>query len=223
MFMLAAMLRTLIIYLLVIGTMRLMGKRQLGELQPSELVSTILISNLASISIESTELPLSASIVPVLLIAVLELFSSALVFCLPRVGRIMSGSPVTVIREGAIDQAALRRLRYTAGDLMEALRGQQIFDPTQVAYAAVETGGTLSALPGPDASSPGELMLPVIEDGLPCPENLRLCGKDAAWLDRQLHRRRLAAGQVLLMLAGAGERVVLIPKEKKGGEGACSG
>lgn len=223
MFMRAAMLRTLIIYLLVIGTMRLMGKRQLGELQPSELVSTILISNLASISIESTELPLTASIVPVLLIAVLELFSSALVFCIPRIGRIMSGSPVTVIRDGTIDQAALRRLRYTAGDLMEALRGQQLFDPTQVAYAAVETGGALSALPSPDAPAQGELMLPVIEDGLICPENLRLCGKSTAWLDRQLQRQRLRTHEILLLLAGAGDRVVLVPKGKKGGGKPCKG
>lgn len=222
MFMLTAVVRTALIYVLVIGTMRLMGKRQLGELQPSELVSTILISNLASISIESTELPLSASVVPVLLIAVLELLSSALVFCLPRLGRIMAGSPVPVIQDGQIDQAALRRLRYTAGDLMEALRGQQVFDPTQVTYAAVETGGTLSVLPAGDQAE-GGLLLPVIEDGLPCPENLRLCGKDAAWLGRQLARRRLCAGQVLLMLAGAGSRVVVIPKEKKGGGQECNG
>lgn len=44
--------------------MRLMGKRQLGELQPEELVSTILISNLASISIESEEVPVTASLHP---------------------------------------------------------------------------------------------------------------------------------------------------------------
>ena len=41
--------RTILIYLCVLFSMRLMGKRQLGELQPEELVSTILISNLASI------------------------------------------------------------------------------------------------------------------------------------------------------------------------------
>ena len=57
--------RTLLVYVLIIGAMRLMGKKQLGELQPSELVSTILISNLASISIESPELPLIGSVVPV--------------------------------------------------------------------------------------------------------------------------------------------------------------
>lgn len=54
--------RTLLVYVLIIGAMRLMGKKQLGELQPSELVSTILISNLASISIESPELPLIGSV-----------------------------------------------------------------------------------------------------------------------------------------------------------------
>ncbi len=56
--------RTLLIYLCVLFAMRLMGKRQLGELQPEELVSTILISNLASISIESEEVPVTASLIP---------------------------------------------------------------------------------------------------------------------------------------------------------------
>ena len=81
--MLVLVLRTLMIYLLIVAAMRLMGKRQLGELQPSELVSTILISNLASISIESPEVPLAASLAPVCLIVVLELFSSALCYLSP--------------------------------------------------------------------------------------------------------------------------------------------
>jgi len=53
-----------------------MGKRQLGELQPEELVSTILISNLASISIESEDVPITASLIPLFLIAALELLGS---------------------------------------------------------------------------------------------------------------------------------------------------
>ena len=65
--------RTIILYLCVLFAMRLMGKRQLGELQPEELVSTILISNLASISIESEDVPVTASLIPLFLIAALEL------------------------------------------------------------------------------------------------------------------------------------------------------
>ena len=112
--MLVLVLRTLMIYLLIVAAMRLMGKRQLGELQPSELVSTILISNLASISIESPEVPLAASLAPVCLIVVLELFSSALCYMSPTAAKLLSGTPVAVIRGGKIDQKTLRELRFSA-------------------------------------------------------------------------------------------------------------
>ena len=47
-------IRALILYFVVIFSVRLMGKRQLGELQPSELVITILISNIATLPLEDT-------------------------------------------------------------------------------------------------------------------------------------------------------------------------
>ena len=115
--------RTILIYLCVLFSMRLMGKRQLGELQPEELVSTILISNLASISIESEEVPVTASLIPLFLIAALELLGSVLSFRSQWFFNLMSGRPKTVILDGQIDQNALRMLRLTVTDLMEALRG----------------------------------------------------------------------------------------------------
>ena len=92
--------RTILIYLCVLFAMRLMGKRQLGELQPEELVSTILISNLASISIESEEVPVTASLIPLFLIAALELLGSILSFRSQRFFNLMSGRPKTVILNG---------------------------------------------------------------------------------------------------------------------------
>ncbi|HPV99674.1 MAG TPA: DUF421 domain-containing protein, partial [Oscillospiraceae bacterium] len=54
--------RTVIIYILIIICLRIMGKRQLGELQPTEFVIAILISNIATISIEDTDIPLLSAI-----------------------------------------------------------------------------------------------------------------------------------------------------------------
>ena len=107
--------RTLLVYVLIIGAMRLMGKKQLGELQPSELVSTILISNLASISIESPELPLIGSVVPVFIIVATEILLSALCVRSRRAAKLVSGSPRVIIRNGVIDQATLfdRALPWT--------------------------------------------------------------------------------------------------------------
>ena len=87
--------RTIIIYLCVLFAMRLMGKRQLGELQPEELVSTILISNLASISIESEEVPITSSLIPLFLIAALELLGSVLSFRSQKFFNFLSGRPKT--------------------------------------------------------------------------------------------------------------------------------
>ena len=105
--------RTIILYLCVLFAMRLMGKRQLGELQPEELVSTILISNLASISIESEDVPITASLIPLFLIAALELLGSVVSFRSQKFFNFLSGRPKTVILDGKIDQNALRMLRLT--------------------------------------------------------------------------------------------------------------
>ena len=148
--MLASVLHTVIIYAVVIFAMRLMGKRQLGELQPSELGTTFMISNVASICIDEPDLPLLSSLVPILLIAALEILNSTAAYYLPGYAALLFGRPVTVIQDGQIRQDALRHLRMTPGDLMEALRGKDVFDPRDVSYAVIETNGTLSVALRPE-------------------------------------------------------------------------
>lgn len=171
--------RTIILYLCVLFAMRLMGKRQLGELQPEELVSTILISNLASISIESEDVPITASLIPLFLIAALELLGSVVSFRSQKFFNFLSGRPKTVILDGKIDQNALRMLRLTTADLMEALRGKDIFDPRRVSYAVIETNGTLSAAlrPEQEAATLSDLQLKVQQTQATIP----LCWTDRCW------------------------------------------
>lgn len=207
--MLILMLRTLLVYLLILLAMRLMGKRQLGELQPAELVSTILISNLASISIESPELPLTASLVPVFLIAALELLLSGLCFCWPGAAKLLFGSPVTVIRNGKICRDTLRTLRFGTGDLLEALRGKEVFDPAQVRWAVVETNGSISIC----TMDEEEPFIPVIADGQMLKDALRLCEKDCQWLSQVLRKESCSQAQVVLLLARADGKYQLIKKE----------
>lgn len=215
--------RTLLIYLCVLFAMRLMGKRQLGELQPEELVSTILISNLASISIESEEVPVTASLIPLFLIAALELLGSALSFRSQKFFNLMSGRPKTVILDGQIDQNALRTLRLTTADLMEALRGKNIFDPRDVSYAVVETNGSLSAAlrPEKETATLADLQLkvehshatiPFVLDGQVLEENLHWCGKDRDWLERTAQANTLLPEEILLLVGNETEDYFLLKK-----------
>ena len=59
-------IRTILLYSLVVLTMRLMGKRQIGELQPYEFVITIMISDLASLPMQDQRYPLLQGIVPII-------------------------------------------------------------------------------------------------------------------------------------------------------------
>lgn len=217
--------RTLLIYLCVLFAMRLMGKRQLGELQPEELVSTMLISNLASISIESEEVPITASLVPLFLIALLELLSSVLSFYSQGFSNLVAGRPKTVIQNGLIDQQALRMLRLSAADLLEALRSKDIYDPRDVSYAIVETNGTLSVAlkPSREPASLSDLgiavqraqaTIPFVVDGQVLADNLQFCGKDMDWLERTATANTLMVSEILLLLGNDTEDYFLLRKEK---------
>ena len=218
--------RTVLIYLCVLFAMRLIGKRQLGELQPEELVSTILISNLASISIESEEVPVTASLIPLFLIAALELLGSILSFQSQKFFNLMSGRPKTVILDGQIDQNALRTLRLTTADLMEALRGKDVFDPRDVSYAVVETNGSLSVALRPEKEPAtlsdlalkvqhGQATIPFVLDGQVLDDNLHWCGKDHAWLERTAQANTLLVEEILLLIGNDTEDYFLLKKEPR--------
>lgn len=209
--MISSVVRTVLVYLAVVVAMRLMGKRQLGELQPAELVTTLLISNVASICIDEPDLPLSASLVPIFLITALEILNSTLVWFCPRYAQLLLGKPVTIIRNGEILQEELARLRITAADLAEALRGRDIFSPQEVYWGVVEPNGsiTTAVMPAGDEDAP---LLPLLIDRTVYRDNLAFFELDETGLDRMLETQNTSRRDVLLLLYN-GEKTVLIPKK----------
>lgn len=209
--MFSAIFRTIIVYITVVAALRLMGKRQLGELQPSELVTTLLVSNVASLCIDEPDLPLLSSLVLIVLLTSLEIFSSTLAYYSVAYARLLFGNPITVIRNGEIVQEALPRLRITAGDLIESLRGKDIFSPAEVLWGVVEPNGHISTavVPAQDGQSP---MLPLLVHQALYSENLTALGLDESWLDQQLQQRGLTRRQVLLLLYN-GKKLLLVEKK----------
>ena len=98
--MLILVIRTIILYLTVIVALRIMGKRQLGELQPSELVVAIMISDLASVPMQSIDLPLLAGIIPVFTLIVAEVIMSYASMKSKFIRRVLSGKASIVIYKG---------------------------------------------------------------------------------------------------------------------------
>ena len=55
--MILSYLRTLLLYLVLILSVRLMGKRQIGQMEASEFVVTMLVANLAAIPMQDGPSP----------------------------------------------------------------------------------------------------------------------------------------------------------------------
>ena len=120
--MITALCRTVILYFLIMIGLRLMGKRQIGELEPSELVLTMMISDLATVPMQDFGIPLLAGVIPILILLSLTLLMSQLSLLNLRFRALMCGTPAILIRNGKLQQAAMRKNRYTLDELLEQLR-----------------------------------------------------------------------------------------------------
>ena len=118
--MITALCRTVILYFLIMIGLRLMGKRQIGELEPSELVLTMMISDLATVPMQDFGIPLLAGVIPILILLSLTLLMSQLSLLNLRFRALMCGTPAILIRNGKLQQAAMRKNRYTLDELLAA-------------------------------------------------------------------------------------------------------
>lgn len=217
--------RTVILYIVIIASMRILGKRQIGELQPAELVITILLSEILAIPMQDTSLPLMNTIIPVLLLVGFEIIISILNLKSVKFRSAMQGNPLIVIREGVIDQKQLKELRFTTDDLLEELRKKDIFDVSQVWYAIVETDGTLSVMLKADEENikikdvnlqktENVYKSVVISDGPLIEKNFQECNTTKAKVERLLRKKNLTVKDVLLMTMDKSEKYEITERDK---------
>jgi uncharacterized membrane protein YcaP (DUF421 family) len=205
------LIRTIILYVLVIFAVRLMGKKQLGELQPSDLVTTILISNIATLALEDTDLPMLAGIIPIIAIVCVDILVTVLSLKNDRIRRAVTGNPRVVIKDGVIDQKEMKNLRYTIQDLLEAMRDANIFDISAVQYAIVETTGKINFFEkAPE--NPANPPILAVSDGIPDNHAMNQAGLSEKWLKKILSEKNIPLSKVFLLTADENGNYYLVEK-----------
>lgn len=219
-------LRTIILYLLLITTIRLMGKKQVGELEPSELVLAMLVSDLSSVPMQDFGTPLLYGALPIIILMCLTMILSLLTLKSNRFRSLLCGEPSVIVRNGVPDQAALARNRITVDELMEELRAQGITELSTVKYAVLENSGHISIIlyDRDSPTTPSQMNVEVPETGLPLilisdgrliDRNLDLLGHDRRWLLDQLRTQNLGdIRSVFLFTADENGNICAIPKEE---------
>lgn len=222
--MLTTIIRVVILYLFVSAAIRIMGKRNIGELQPTELVITLLLSEFASIPIEDNSIPLINSLIPVMILISLEIINSVISMKSTKFRNISDGNALLIIKDGKLDQKQLKKLRFTVDDVLSALRQKDVFDINEVAYAIIETNGTLSVLLKPKFQNATKqdvkvktkndgYTCPVIIDGVVLKKNLDVLEINKEDIEKILEKKKVNKKQVFLMNIDKNKNTEIILKE----------
>ena len=216
--MVSVIFRTVVMYTVVIFSMRIMGKKNLGEFQPSDLVSTILISNLTSIIIEEPHIPVVYSISAIIIIMALEVFVSLWVKKSENFAHIAQGKSFILVQNGIINQKAMKELRFSVDDVLEALRAKDIFYIEEAMLAIVETTGNVNVYKDPDAKSNIKKAtvpaMPVIVDSKIIKRNLSVVGFEEDKVMEILQKNNLCCEKILLMtLDGNGQYKITLKED----------
>lgn len=201
-FMFISLIRTIILYLLVLLTMRLMGKRQVGQLEPFELTVAIMISDLASLPMQDTKIPLVRGVIPIITLLILECIIALLQNKSRIAQKILTGTPSILIENGKLDIKQMNEQKYNIYDLFEEIRLNGYLNISDIQYAILETSGKLSIIPKIAAApvvksdlsvNSNEEKLPVIliRNGKINYTVLKYLNKNEKWLNSLLKQNKI--------------------------------
>ncbi len=221
------LLRTILLYILIVFLMRLTGKRQIGQLELTELVTAFMISELAAYPISNNATPLLYGVIPAVTLVCLEVFFSYASMKFRPFRRALTGNAVPLVRNGRLDQVQMSKARITLEELVSASRMAGISCLADVSYAFLEPSGTISVLPKSEAVSPSAKALgqsvnesgaghSLILDGEVDDRTLKTLGLGRQWLLHTLRSNGFSrAEEIFYMEINDQKELFFVRKEDK--------
>ena len=224
--MLIILIRTLILYFVVLFVIRVMGKAELSKMDPFEMVVLFMMAELAAIPIESLDIPLLNGAAAILTLLFLEVVLSYLSIKSQWINDLLNGKPSVLISKSSINEKEMRNQRITIDDLMQQLRLKNFPSLADIDYAILEANGDVSIIPKPDKAplTPGDMNIPtssrvmpmvLISDGEFYKDNLKLLGKEETYLRKELAKAKITDySQVFLCFYDEKSQLHVYPKGK---------
>jgi uncharacterized membrane protein YcaP (DUF421 family) len=144
-------LRAVIIYALVFGFTRALGRRELSTLQPFDLILLIVIGDLIQSGVTQNDLSVTGVIMVLCTIGTLEVLTSYLGFRFRRIRPVLQGEPIVLVENGKLIERNMRRERLTLDDLAEKARLSEIAAIEDIKWAVLETNGDISFIKQPSS------------------------------------------------------------------------
>lgn len=188
--------RTAFFYVFILIIYRVMGKREIGQLSIQDFVVSILIAEMVAISIENTKDSLWYTILPIILLVILEIIAAFISLKCNRFRSVIEGKPVLIINKGVINFKEMVRQRYTLDDLLLELRSNNIKNLQDVEYAVLENNGKLNVFKYNFLRIKSENPFPLILDGVVQKSTLKYINKSEEWLKDLITKEKCEVSDV---------------------------
>lgn len=193
------LLNIVVLYIIVMISLRIMGKREIGQLSVFDFVVSVMLAELSTLPMEDTNVPIYRSVLAIATLVALQLLVAIMSLRSHRFRHLVEGHASVLVEHGRIQDTEMKRTRYSMHDLIMQLREKGVASVDDVELAVLETSGKLSVLPRPDARpvTPGDLGIPAKKDGLPLPlivdgqpvhKSLQILRRDETWLQSEVER-----------------------------------
>jgi uncharacterized membrane protein YcaP (DUF421 family) len=143
---LAVILRTAVIYLVVLLGVRLSGKREVGQMTPFDLTLLLLISNSVQNAMTGPDNSLVGGIAAAITLLLMNYVVADLSGANRRFRRFIQGQPSLLIHDGQIIMPHMAKEHVSMDELERALREHGIKSYHEVALAVLEVDGSISCL-----------------------------------------------------------------------------
>lgn len=135
-------LRPVIVYMCLIGFLRLFGKRELAQLNPFDLVVLLSLSNTVQNAIIGDDNSITGGVLGAFSLLGINWIVVRVLYRMPKLNETLEGDETVLICDGQIDFAAMKRESLTEMELMSVIHKQGLDDLSDVQKCVLEPNGT---------------------------------------------------------------------------------
>jgi uncharacterized membrane protein YcaP (DUF421 family) len=134
-------LRTVLVYSLILVLVRLGGKRGLATMNTLDFIVVFLLASVVQNALIGDDDTVTGGAIGAIVLITLNRAVRWLIRTSPPAARILEGRPTTVIEHGRIVQPALRRLGLRTSELDHAIRSQHGDDLDEIDHGELTPSG----------------------------------------------------------------------------------
>jgi len=139
-------LRTGVIYIVVLAGVRLSGKREVGQMTPFDLTLLLLISNAVQNAMTGPDTSLAGGVIAASTLLILNYVVAELSGGNRRFRKFVQGQPSLLVHDGQVIESHMAKEHVSMDELQRAMREHGIASMHDVALSVLEVDGSISFL-----------------------------------------------------------------------------